>query len=350
MKQILLLLSLLPWITFAQSRLPSFPTYSLTSFPEQNLTSPKVQKISYLETDFDEEGYVLKLKYDLYYMNNILKSVNFINASDDSVFMSHFFDKYSRIIKKERFTKRAVIKTTYTYDEKNLKSLESQYDEFLSLVKKTEIEYNKEYLPFRKTEFSNDSKPICFWTYKYNINGDLIEEVFKNVPNEYIDNLNFDRKPDPYGLSRKRDYTTRISILYDSLNRPIAKTEYLNSKIRIRNEYTYSKDSTSSKTVYYNNYSVGIRPRHIETLITHDSTTIFIFQALNIPDSTSFQAENTTISVNKIIKTFAQRSPNYNKAAVYKTDIEYDTHNNWIKKTTFIDGRKAIILERVIIY
>jgi hypothetical protein len=120
--------------------------------------------------------------------------------------------------------------------------------------------------------------------------------------------------------------------------------------MRIRNEYTYSKDSTSSKTVYYNNYSVGIRPRHIETLITHDSTTIFKFQALNIPDSTSFQAENTTISVNKITKTFSQRSPNYNKTAVYKTDIQYDSHKNWIKNTTFIDGRKAKILERVIIY
>jgi len=350
MKQILLLLTLLPWIAFAQSRLPNFPTYSLSSFPEQNLSFPKVQKISYIETDFDEEGYVLKLKYDLYYHKNILKSVNFLNASDDSISMSHFFDKYSRIKKKERFTNGAVIKTTYTYDEKNLKSLESQFDESISLVKKTEIEYNKLYLPLRKTEFTNDSKPICVWTYKYNSNGDLIEEVFKNVPNEYIDNLNFDRKPDPYGLSRKRDYTTRFSISYDSLKRPIAKTEYLNSKIRIRNEYTYSKDSTSSKTVYYNNYSVGIRPRHIETLITHDSTTIFKFQALNIPDSTSFQAENTTISVNKIIKTFSQRSPNYNKTAVYKTDIQYDTHKNWIKKTTFIDGRKAKILERVIIY
>jgi hypothetical protein len=201
-----------------------------------------------------------------------------------------------------------------------------------------------------KTEFTNDSKPICVWTYKYNSNGDLIEEIFKNVPNDYIDNLNFDRKPDPYSLKRKPDYITKVSISYDSLKRPIAKTEYLNSKIRIRNEYTYSKDSTSSKTVYYNNYSVGIRPRHIETLIKHDSTTIFKFQALNVPDSTSIQADNTTISVNRIIKTFSQRSSNYNKTAEYNTDIQYDSHKNWIKKTTCIDGRKAKVLERVIIY
>lgn len=350
MKLILSLLSLLPWIAFAQSRLPNFPTYSLTSIPEQNLSFPKVQKISYLESDFNEDGYIIKLKYDLFYHKNILKSVNFINASDDLVFMSHFFDKYSRIIKKDRFTKGAVVKTTYNYDEKNLRSIETQFDEYLSPVKKTEVEYNKLFLPLRKTEFTNDSKPICFWTYKYNGNGDLIEEVFKNVPNDYIDNLNFDRKPDPYNLTRKRDYITKFSISYDSLKRPIAKTEYLNSKIRIRNEYTYSKDSTSNKTIYYYTYSVGLRPRHIETFIKHDSTTIFKFQALNIPDSTTFQAENTTISVNKIIKTFSQRSTNLNKTAVYKTDIQYDTHKNWIKKTTQIDGRIAIILERIIVY
>jgi hypothetical protein len=350
MKLFLSILSLLPWIAFAQSRLPNFPTYSMTAIPEQDLSFPKVQKISYLESDFNEDDYNIKLKYDLFYQKNILESVNFINASDSSVFMSHFFDEYSRIIKEERFSKGTAVKTTYEYDEKNLRSIKTQFDESLLPVKKTVVEYNKLFLPLRKTEFTNDSKPICIWTYKYNGNGDLIEEVFKNVPNDFIDNLNFDRKPDPYGLSRKRDYTTRFSILYDSLKRPIAKTEYLNSKIRIRNEYTYSKDSTSSKTVYYNNYSVGIRPRHIETLIKHDSTTIFKFQALNVPDSTNFQGENTTISVNKIIKTFSQRSPNYNKTAVYKTDIQYDSNKNWIKKTTYIDGRKAKILERVIIY
>jgi hypothetical protein len=350
MKLILSILSLLPWIAFAQSRLPNFPTYSMTAIPEQNLSFPKVQKISFLESDFNEDDHNIKLKYDLFYQKNILRSVNFINASDSSVFMSHFFDEYSRILKEERFSKGAVVKTTYEYDEKNLRSKKTQFDESLSPVKITEVEYNKLFLPLRKTEFTNDSKPICIWTYRYNDNGDLIEEVFKNVPNDSIDKLNFDRKPDPYNLKRKSDYITRISISYDSIGRTIAKTEYLNSKIRTRYEYTYSKDSTSSKTIYYNNYSVGIRPRHIETLIKHDSTTIFIFQALNIPDSTSFQAENTTISVNKIIKTSSQKSPNYNKTAVYKTDIQYDSHNNWVKKTTFIDGRKAVILERVIIY
>ncbi len=350
MKLIFSLLSLLPWIAFAQSRLPNFPTYSMTSIPEQNLSFPKVQKISYLESDFNEDGYIIKLKYDLFYHKNILESVNFINASDDSVFMSHFFDEYSRIIKKERFTKGAVVRTTYNYDEKNLRSIETQFDEYLSPVKKTEVEYNKLFLPLRKTEFTIDSKPICIWTYKYNGNGDLIEEVFKNFPNDYIDNLNFDRKPDPYNLTRKRDYITSFSISYDSLKRPLAKTEFLNSKIRIRTEYYYSKDSTSIKTVSYNNYSVGIRPRHIETTIKHDSTMISKFQALNIPDSTSLQADNTTISVNKIIKTYSQRSPNFNKTSVYKTDIQYDTNKNWIKKTTQIDGRTAIILERIIVY
>ena len=339
MKYLLIFLSLFQSNVFTQDRLPGFPTDSQIRIPEQSLVYPKVKRIIYLESSFTIDSLNVKLKYDISYDKNRIKTVKFINTKNDSAYLTQIFDEISRIINQDRFKERAIEKTTYFYDEKKLKSTEIQFDRNLSVSKRTEILYDRQYHPIKKLEFGNDSIPRCNWTYKYNSYGDLVEETFINVPQKTLSKT-----------PANPDYTTTYSISYDSLKRPLSKTEYLNSRKRIRTEYFYSNDSSSITTISYLNYSVGLRPRWIETSINHDSVRIYKHQSLIIPDTTKIQSENISLFINNDLAESSQWSSNYSKKSFYKTITQYDSHNNWTKKTTSEKGRITKVLERKITY
>lgn len=350
MIKLLLILSFLPSIGFTQNRLPNFPTYNHWIIPEQSLFYPEVKRIIYLESSFVEDSPDIKLKYDIYYDKGKINIVKFLDSKTDSTFMIFSFDKYSRIIREDRLRKGFIEKTTYTYDEKKLKSIKIQFDQNLSITKKTEAFYNKQYQLIKMVELTGDSKPLCSWTYEYNCFGDLIKEVFLNIPDEK-GNI---QVPATSYLSIKPqiqpNYTKIYLVSYDSLRRPVTKTEYKNSQKSIRTNYFYSGDSSITKTIYYFRYSGVIRPRRIETSIRHDSINILILQGLQVPDSSKIQTEHTSILVNNNLKESSEKGPNYSGKSFFNTVTLYDLHHNWVKKTTSEKSRIIKILERKITY
>jgi hypothetical protein len=318
--------------------------------PKQDLTYSKVKKIVFLSSSIDEEGPNTKLKFDFYYDNDKIITARFLNYRNDSAYNTMSFDKFSRVVNVLNAESNPIKEIKYTYDEKSLKTTELQFPKNHSTFKKTEIYYNKRYQPIKKLVFAGDTSLIAYWLYKYNDNGDLIEERFINK----FQSINTIPKSDLLicfeEYSRSKDYLTTYSVDYDNLKKLLTKTEYTNSKKKSRTEYFYSKDSTTTKTTTYIIFNNNFYPRRIDITTKHDSIKIVQTLSPGIPDSTVIDSEVRFLFVNNEITEHFQRGPNYNSKYLIRTETIYDSHDNWIKKTVFSDKRLSSILERTITY
>jgi hypothetical protein len=345
------LIILLSYLQLAShDRLPTFPTMTQNFFPKQDLTYSKVKKIVFLSSSFSEDGPNTKMKFDFYYDNKRLKTERFLNYRNDSAYNTITFDKFSRIIRQINASSNSNEEIIYTYNEKENKSTETQLSKNYSTIKKTEIYYNKQYQPYKKLEFNGDTSLACYWTYKYNKFGDLIEECFINKPNGHGNILDSSITGGSDKFYPSPNDTTRYSISYDTLNRPLTKIKFTNSKKKSKTEYLYSSDSSKIKTTTYFNYKNNLYPRSIHLTTAHDSVKIVQDLNLNIPDSTIVDSELKFLYVNNVIKETFQRGSSYNLKNTIRIETLYDSHDNWIKKTSYSNQRINGILERTITY
>ena len=334
----------------SHDRLPSFPNMLRDILPKQDLTYTKVKKIVFLESSIDEEGPNTKLKFDFYYDNDKIITARFLNYRNDSAYGTMSFDKFSRVVKELNSPSNPIKERKYIYDEKNLKAIELQFPKNQSLFRKTEIHYNKQYQPLKKLVFAGDTSLIAYWFYKYNDNGDLIEERFVNKFNS----INSIPKSDLLicfeEFSRNRDYLTTYSVDYDNLKRPLIKMEYYNSKKKSLTEYFYSVDSTVVKTTTYFLLKNYLYPRQINITSTHDSIKLVRNFFPNIPDSTKMDHQDRWLYINDKLKQVYQQGLQYNMKTLRRTETLYDFHGNWIKQTIFSNDKINQILERTITY
>jgi len=319
-------------------------------FPKQDLTYPKVKKIVFLSSAFQEDGPNTKLKFDFYYDHDKIITARFLNYKNDSAYNTMSFDKFSRVVNELNSESNPIKEIKYLYDEKALKTTELQLPNNQSSIRKTEIYYNKQYQPIKKLVFAGDTSLIAYWLYKYNDNGDPIEERFVNKFNS----INTIPKSDLLicfeELSRSSDYLTTYSVDYDNLKRPLTKMEYYNSKKKSKTEYFYSSDSSKIKTTTYFNYKNNLYPRRITITTKHDSIKIVQNLSPGIPDSTIIDSEMKLVYINNEITEHFQRGQNYNSKYLIRTETIYDSYDNWIKKTVFSNTRISNILERTITY
>lgn len=334
----------------SHDRLPTFPNMMQNIFPKQDLQYLKVKKIVFLSSAFDEEGPNTKLKFDFYYDNDKIITARFLNYKNDSAYSTMSFDKFSRVVNELNSPSNPIKEIKYTYDEKGLKTTELQFPKNQSPFKKTEIYYNKQYQSIKKLVFAGDTSLIAYWLYKYNDNGDLIEERFVNKFKSIITLPESDLLICFEEFSRSRDYLTSYSVNYDNLKRPLAKMEYNNSKKKSLTEYFYSKDSTVVKTTIYFPLKNYFYPRHINITSTHDSIKLVRDFYPNIPDSTKIDSQERWLYINGKLNQITQQGLHYNMKTLKRTETLYDFHGNWIKQTVFSNDKINQILERTINY
>ena len=341
------ILLLVPLRVFSQDRLPSFQSIPQWFMQNTDLLYPKVKKLVTTNYSFYNDSLKFTDKLEYTFSKNKINTIKSINPKSDFVFMIRTYDKYMRIINLVRFY-NYIKKETYNYDDNNYKSTERLFNDDLSIFQKTEIYYNKKCQPIKKVEYNGDTVISCYWTYKYNSFEDLIEEIFINMPNGHGTILDSSITGDTDKFFPTPNDTTSYSLTYDSLKRPITKTEYYNSKKKKLTEYNFSKDSSMIKTTYYSTYNS--KPTQIDFEIKHDSIKILKTQFLNGDDSTKIREEYVSLYVHNVKK--ESSVPNTYTVTDYKymTDIQYDSHKNWTKKTFFENGRINRIIERKITY
>ncbi|MCJ7446873.1 MAG: hypothetical protein MUO72_04210 [Bacteroidales bacterium] len=290
------------------------------------------------------------MKFDFYFDNDKIITARFLNDKNDSAYNTLSFDKFSRVINQLNSSSNPIKEIRYSYNEKALKSTEFQFPKNQPIFKKTEIYYNKQYQPIKKLVFAGDTSLIAYWLYKYNDNGDLIEERFVNKFQSIITIPKSDLSIGFEEFTLRTDYLTTYSIFYDNLKRPLTKMEYYNSKKKSRTEYFYSSDSSTIKTTTYFNFKYNLYPRRINITTAHDSIKIVKDLNLNIPDSTIIDSELKFLYVNNEVRENFQRGPHYNFKYSIRTETHYDSHDNWIKKISYSNQRINGILERIITY
>jgi hypothetical protein len=334
----------------SHDRLPSFPNMLRDIIPRQDLTYLKVKKIVYLSSSFDEDGQNLKLKFDFYYDNDQIVTARFLNYSDDSVISTMSFDKYSRIIKELNSQSNRIKENNYLYNENALKATELRFPRNSTIFRKTEIYFNKQYRPVKKLVFAGDTSLIAYWLYKYNNNGDLVEERFVNKFKSNSTIPISDLKISFEEFSRNRDYLITFSLAYDNSDRLLTKIEYQNSIKKSLTEYFYSKDSNVVRTTTYFPLKNYYYPRHINITSTHDSVKLERDFNPNIPDSTKIDSKARWLYINGQLNQVTQESSNCTLKTLSRTETLYDFHGNWIKQTIFSNDRINQIIERTIIY
>jgi hypothetical protein len=331
-------------------RLPAFPNMTHDIFPRQDLAYPKVKKIVFLSSDLNEDGPNTKLKFDFYYDNDKIIRSRWLNDRNDSAYCTLSFDNFSRVVNVLNYESNPIKEVKYTYDEKALKTTELLFPRNQSVFKKTEIYYNKQYQPIKKLVFAGDTSLIAYWLYKYNDNGDLIEERFVNK----FQSINAISKSDLSicfeEYSRSRDYLTTFSVDYDNLKRLLTKTEYSDSKKKSKTEYFYSKDSTVVKTTTYFLLKNYFYPRRIRITSTHDSIKLERNFNPNIPDSTKIDSQDRWLYINGKLNQVYQQGLHYNMKTLRRTETLYDFHGNWIKQTVYSNDKINQMLDRTITY
>ena len=347
MIRFILILLLIPSKVISQNRLPSYPSTQESVIKYPDLSYPKVKKVVCIDFSFINDSMTYKKKIEYTYSQNKISMIKYFDSKSDSVFAILRFDKYFRIINQDRLDKY-FMKSTYSYDDNNFKSTETQFYKNLTIFQKTEIYYNKNYQPIKKIEYNGDSVLSCYWTYKYNNLGDLIEQIFINTPNGQGIILDSSITGNTDRFFASPNDTTRFSIFYDSLKRPIIKTEYHNSIKKKRIEFKYFQDSSYIKTTKYLGFGSG--PSEFEFEIKHDSIKILKNQFLNWDDSTKINSEYISVYVNNVLKNASVPKTYTVTDYKYRTDLQYDSHKNWIKKTFFENGRINRIIERKITY
>jgi hypothetical protein len=264
--------------------------------------------------------------------------------------MIHYFDKYSRLKKQVRLRSDFIKLITYSYDEKDLKSTETIFGKDRSVSSKIEIYYNAQYKPVKKIEYGNDNRLICFWIYKYNSFGDLIEKIFVNMPDGHGNILDSSITGGPDKFYASPSDTTTYSFSYDTLRRPLSKTEFNCSILTSRTEYSYPKDSTIVKTIHYSFTKTRQAPNRIEYLINYDSTRIHKTQYLDDSDSTKIDIDNFLLYVNDDPWEYTRKDKYGQTRILYNTIYQYDIYKNWTKKTTYENGKMNSEVLREILY
>jgi hypothetical protein len=118
------------------------------------------------------------------YENGKIDSVHFLSSRTDSVYMSYFFDKHGRILGQRTYDEKAwspII--NYNYNEQELTTGETTFNQDSTPNFKTTIQYNTELQPIMKKEFKEDSVLRRYWIYEYDSCSNLIKQLYINTPN-----------------------------------------------------------------------------------------------------------------------------------------------------------------------
>jgi hypothetical protein len=290
-------------------------------------------------------GRKLQKSDEYIYRNGKLVTVNEFDQVSDSILRVYEYDSKGRI-KRQLYSRKGIIHpgAIYLYDESLKSSIKNILNDDSTILQKRIITYNHQNMAVKTEILDSLGHLASYYTYKYNKNGDLIEQNFINTPNgsgTFLDatftngNPRFDPWPDD---SEKFEYK------YGKHRKPESIIQYHNSK-KVKMTQYFSKMDTLivTESDFWPGEEISTKRKITKTF---GNVKIEILEFLTQGNKTDW------------FKSTYQNKDLYKSEAnckecgkyIYRNEYEFDNSGNWIRKKRYSNDKLISVIERKINY